>query len=218
MASEVQIYNMALSRVGIGQRVESTSERTTPAKTCAFWFPLCRDEVLRDGNWPFAQRAVALAAAAGQTFPGWQYVYGYPSGALKIQHVTDEQGVRLARSSIFAPDYVYTQVHPALFTGQPYEVALGSDGTTKVILTDQPDAYAIYTAQVTDPTVLPMDFVSALAWKLASEIALPLQAPPGAADRALNAYSAFVSRAKANGLNESQSDPERDPPSINARL
>lgn len=215
MADPTAIANMALSRIRIGSRISSLSEQTQAAKTCNFWFAHCRKALLRSLPWSFAQRSVALAASATQTFPGWSYVYGYPPRALKVNFVADEAGIRIAYSRFSASEESVATWPKTI--GVPFALALGETGTTKVILSDLANAYAFYTVDVEDVSLFPEDAASALAWSLAAEIAGPLSAASDviAEARQMAAYSVVEARGMA--LNEERPDAPPESPSISAR-
>jgi hypothetical protein len=88
-----------------------------------------------------------------------------------------------------------------------YQLASNSSGV--LIYTDQEDAIAEYTWRITNADWYPPDFVSALAWRLAPELAMALA--PGSLgsalrDKAFAYYKAALIDATAATLNEETND------------
>jgi hypothetical protein len=212
---DVDVANFALGRLKVGQMIESLDEATTPARQCNRWFAQCRNEVLRDFPWDFALMAEALAEVSEQTFPGWGYVYQYPLDCLAVREVGTEGGIRLLQASAFVSWYEYDHLpRPIRY---PFKRALKADKASQVLLTDLPNAWVFFTAEVTNLNVWPEDAISAFAWKLASEVGGPLQAQDALVTRAAQMYEAMKIRAAAASMNESRADREAEGSSILAR-
>lgn len=197
MSSTVEICNMALARIGHSERIASLEEKSKAARVCKLFFDQVRDYVLRDCDWPFAT-AYKVLADLGSPPLNWQFRYQYPNDCLKARYI-NVPGIRL-----MGEEQMIT-----------YQIAAGSNG--RVILTDMPQAELVYTLAITDPLLFDPMFVSALAWRLASEIAMPLAVEPGYASGALQAYQFEVGQAYAAALNESQKDPDIASEFIRAR-
>jgi hypothetical protein len=212
-SSEVDIYNFALSNAGISVFVGNINEASEARRVCTRWYTQCRDQVLRDFPWPFATKAVALSELS-DTFPGWEFVYQYPSDCLRAGAVMTSDGMRATNG--FALLFQDNQVVPFPIR-TPYSVALAADNSSQVILTDLEEAWLIYIARVTVVTVFQPDFVDALSWKLASRIALPLQAKVDMALAAEKSYQFAIANAWANAMNEATPDARPDSPSIAVR-
>jgi hypothetical protein len=214
MASEVEICNRALSRIGVSELIEDLLDPTVAANACNQHYASCRDEALEDFAWNFAQEVVPLALVSGVTVPGYAYVYRYPTNCLKARVVTDESGQRLpaqvCRSDIWEFDYL---THRAAFRVMSDPVTDGA----RIIVTDMADAYLWFTKRVTDPNQFTALFRSALAWKIAPEIALLMRADARLSQNAAQQYRIEVSLAQASSLNEEVHDPQPESPSIQAR-
>jgi hypothetical protein len=215
VTDQVGVYNLCLGRLGVGQAVGAPTENSVPAKTCNRFYDQCRQEVLRAFPWPFALRAEPLALVVGQTFPGWTYVYQYPSGCLTMRAVGDESGMRQVRSSILTCD-------PCQWTllqqvRQPWQPALKADGASQVLLTDIVTAWGFFTADVTNTGAWPVDFGGVVADRLAMEVGGPLQAKADLVTAAANRYAVWFSMAAATSMNEQKDDRVAESPSITAR-
>lgn len=212
MASQVGIFNMALGRLGISTVVRTLDEDSTERKICSVWYDQTLDFVQRDFPYPFTTTAAALAVSL-DTFPGWEYVYSYPSECLNILAICDETGLRQTLGYLLSfPERLAFIQRPV-----PWQIASATDGVGRVVLTDLANAYAVYTRRYDDTESMPPDFVSTFAWRLAFETGSPLKVDPQKSDRALQMYFQEKGTTAATALNESHQDPQPDSPSILAR-
>lgn len=214
MASEADISNLALGRLRVGQRINSLTDQTVPAGYCNQFFEQCRQEVLRAHPWGCSLRAEALAVVSGQTFPGWSYVYQYPTNCLMIRSVSDESGMRIAQRFLTSCDWDNFKQYAARF---PWQIALKDDNASMVVLSDVASAWAYYTVDLENVGVYPPDLVSALADRLAIEIGGPLQADTTMIDRAERRYIMSFAQASAQSMNEQRDDSRPESPSISCR-
>jgi hypothetical protein len=216
VASQVGIFNTALRHVAVDRPVASVAETSTNAITCAAFYDTTRDEVLREFNWPFARRYVALTLVGGTiTVPvtmDFQYSYRMPADCL-------------------LPRRILTGIRQETADGDnrtPFSV--GGDATGGLIYTDfqsqaanaflpaQPQLE--YTAAVIDETQFASDFTQALAAKLAYYIAPSLSSGGDSnrlGDRALQLYERMISLAEARALNGQVPDPYPDSVFIRGR-
>ena len=97
MPSDVEICNIALSRVAHSQPIASLTEKSKAAELCRMFYGPMRELVLRAFPWPFAESLVALADI-GTPAPGWAYRYRYPSECLKVRNIVDRKSTRLNSS------------------------------------------------------------------------------------------------------------------------
>lgn len=190
MSSEVQICNMALAHLGQSQFLQSLTERSKAASVCSVFYEPTRDLLLRAYDWNFARRRKTLALTSVEV-PNWQYAYRYPADCMAIRGLV-VKGQRALRSD----------------QRVPYEVA--TDGDQKLILTDLAEAEIVYTAKITNVALFDETFINALAYLLASHIAMPMVAEPALAKRCAEQAEAAASAAIASDLNERQADIEPD--------
>lgn len=201
MASEVDICNLALARLGDNATVASIDppEGSAQAEHCAHFYPVARDSLLEMHAWKFATRRVLLAQLTTDTW-NWSYAYAEPTGVLKLLAV-------LPASASSDADT------------QEYEAETDGNGTP-IILTDQEGASLRYVAHVTDTTVFSPLFVDALAWLLASYLAGPvLKGDAGAAmaKACLQSFMLALSNAKVSDANQRKVRPEHKPDWIAGR-
>lgn len=153
MASEVDICNLALARLGDDATVASIDppEGSAQAYHCARFYPMARDTMLDMHNWSFATTRARLALLDITLPDAWAYAYARPSSAVKLISVLEDGA---------SEDGV----------AQQFEHEILTDGT-RVIYTNVEDAWLRYTVRPTDPTVFSPLFVDALSMLLASHLA-----------------------------------------------
>ncbi len=216
MPSVIQICNMAIGRVAGKAQISTLNEASVAAELCSLYYEEARDSAIRDIRPRFARRAQALAAVAGQTFPGWQFVYQLPTDCLFIESVVPETGMRTSQSFPGASGFhpLLTQV-ASLSLKIPYDVSSYAGG--KTILCDLDEAWAIYFGRVEDPTLFDSGFVQALSFRLAMDLAMPLTKEPRILSMVERGYEIAKSVAREGSLSEAQEDPMPESPSILAR-
>lgn len=205
---------MALSRLRVGKFINDLSDQNTAAGICSRFMDQTRQEVLRAFPWGFATKASQLVEIADQTFPGWTYVYAYPDNCLMLRAVADEGGIRYARQSVFSSQWE-NQIQ--LGRANPFQVALKDDAASQVVLSDVPSAWAFFTVDVDGVGLMPPDFVSAWADRLAMEVGPSLQADDARITRAEQGYYLKLSMAAAQSFNESKDDVPQESASISCR-
>ena len=195
MVSVISICNMALSRLGQTDPIAALSEASEAARQCNLLFEQTRDAVLREFPWPFANRT-SLLALRTDTYPGFNYAYGYPADCLVVRRIYDEG--------------------TAGGDPWPYKIALASDGA-RVILANAEAAYIDYTGRVTDPTVFDAQFVEALTWKLAAELAMPLASGMNLREHLLKIYFSVLTSAWQSAAAEKREPVREETSYIDAR-
>ena len=160
MSTPVDICNLALARLGDEANVQSISppDGSTQAALCAQFYPIARDTLLSMRQWTFATVRAQLALLVGDTYHSpWAYAYALPNqclSVLKVLAAGAEHDVEVGGGA----------------TLQPFRVEALADGQVAV-LTNTPDAVAVYTRRVEDAGKFPPLFVDALSWLLASYLA-----------------------------------------------
>jgi len=187
MATVVSICNMALARIGISTFISSMTEASNEARVCSLFYEEARDFVLRDRPWNFAKKRVVLADA-GAPPAEWGFKYTYPSDCLKTRYIVPA-GLRNPRND------------------QRVQFEVANENGQRVIYTNQEAAELVYTYRVTDPTLFDPMFSSVLAYRVASEVAMPLSAKPDLAKAARDAYRAEIEIASGHSMDEQQEGP-----------
>lgn len=217
MATVIGICNTALSRLGIDQAIEDLNDSNARARACRLHYDQCRQQVLQDFPWNFARGVVALAELSTDPPPGFGYSYRYPTDCLEARIVTDEAGYRLRNQwehdvrtwsdwGLWSPGRVTFEV-----------MADTAVPGSRLIACDIPEAHLWYTVDVSITTQFTPLFASALAWRIAAELAGALRVDARLRQSAMQEYLWAVSQAQASSLNEAQTDRYPESPSIQVR-
>lgn len=201
MASEVDIANLALARLGDDASVASIDppEGSSQAEHCARFYPIARDSMLEHHDWSFSTRRAQLAQLSVPTY-NWQYAYARPSLALRILSVMPATA---------SPEE----------DGVQYELGNTAEGT-QIILTNLEEAVARYTVRVTDTSLFPPLFVDALAWLLAAHLAGPvIKGDVGIAEarRCAQMHAVMLTSAIRQDANQKDKPPVHTPDWIATR-
>lgn len=182
LQSPEDVVNAALTRIGYKMRITNMFDGSLAANAALNIYGQTRDELLRQSDWAFAQRNLVLtllkSAPVGGYIPGvttwssayppipWLYEYTYPADCLKVRAVK------------YIPMFVPN------FDPQPHPFGLDNDNSytpaVKVILSNVPGAFLVYTGRVTDPTTWEADFSEAMAAALGRRLMLALAGPQSA--------------------------------------
>lgn len=173
ITTPADMINLALGRIGFGDRIGSIYEGSKAAKQALDLYSQTRDELFRTGDYGFTERNVTMtlikSAPAGGYFPPnlwdgavnppppWQFEYTYPDDCLKVRSV---KPIPLFVQNFDPQPNVFAVVNDQYFTP-----------SRKVILCNVPDAMLVYTAQVTDPTRWEVDFIEEFAATLGRKLA-----------------------------------------------
>lgn len=181
MATEVSICNMALSHLGCRGRIASLSEASEEARQCALHYAPARDETLRALPWPFAAKRKALALTDETPPPDWAHSFEFPSDCL-------------------APRFIAPATRDS--APPPFEVGVSEALNRRLIHCDNSAPVLVYTARVENPSLYDPMFASALAFRLASYVAMPLTGRVETAQAFAGFFARAVDAAAAAALNE----------------
>lgn len=197
MASEVQIAKLALQHIGDRYDITAMDEASPEAEQVNLIFDDVRDMVLRSHPWKWAVKHTSPSALAG-TVPGqWDYMFTYPSDALKVLNIVDPAG---------------RDKKPLKF-----DILVNGSGT-KVIVCDVEEPEFKYIFQVTDTAQFDASFVMALSLRLAQYLAVPLTGNVELAERMRLLADAEISAAMRENANEGvEEEQTRDPDWITVR-
>lgn len=211
MATDVDIANEALGKIGTRNTIASLAENSNEAKRVNQFFAQTRDEVLQKAHWGFARavKALTLYKQAPGTpgsvstdiqwsnlypMPPWLYSYKWPetdpTNALQIQAIVPVLST-----------YSYPFI---LAAATAFEI--GSDLVAavddRVILTNQRDAIAIYTKRITNPLLFQPLFINAFSSALAGKIAGPLTGDKDLAKLMFGLANDSIMTARAEDANQ----------------
>lgn len=186
--TSTEVANMALSHLGVSQEIANIdTDSSQEARTARRFFNVALENVLRDYDWPRAQRFLDLALVEEDPTTEWAYSYRYPSDCLELRRILS--GIRNDNQDSRAP----------------YKLGNDADGT--LIYTDIEDATAQYTANV-PIGVWPSDMATSLSFRLAVYMAPRLTGgdPFKLGEKAMQMYQIEAARAYANAKNEEQNE------------
>lgn len=195
---EVTICNMALNAVGHTAFISSMDENSEEANVCRLAYPQARDEELEVTAPAWATRHARLGLLDDTTLDleevsgGWKYAYALPADALP-------NGFRSIYSGVRAP----SDDHQVRFAVE-YDAATGQ----VIVLTDQQDAEAVYTARIEDPTRFPATFARAIAERMAKDLIRGLRKDLKLIEAQRRISSEASSTAVASAARAAKPDPE----------
>lgn len=88
----------------------------------------------------------------------------------------------------------------------PWSFRINSGPTGRLVMTDLPNATALFVQQIIDPTQFAADFVDLLVWRLAKELAFSIAISNERREMAEKMYHKVLQKARARMMNEAQSD------------
>lgn len=195
MASQIDICNIALSRIN-KYSISSIDQSNEEARQCKIFWDVLRQNELRKHFWNFAMKTIALGQTT-ETRVDWGYIYSYPSDCIR-------------------PKYIFQEGLPNTIINE-YEVAISSKGHSRVICCNIQNAYLKYTYNVQDATVFDPSYANALAYLLASELAIPLTNDQNLATGNYQKYLLEIQNAKLGNAIEKEVQLPHQSSFINAR-
>jgi hypothetical protein len=153
-SSEVEICNSALNKLG-AETIISFLDATKNARLCRAQYPLLRDELLRSHPWNFAISRVELAQNSSST-PEFEFNYEY---------IIPQDVLRILRTDL-------NQV-PVGPIEQKWKIETNVAGN-RILVTDAESVKIVYIKKITDVSLFDANFVDALAWRIAADLAYPI--------------------------------------------
>lgn len=181
MTSEVQIARLALQHLGDRYDITSLNEASPEAEQVQLVFQNVRDMVLREHPWKFARKYASPAQLSGDAPGNWDYMFLYPSDALRIIRIVNPLG-----------------------DNQPpirFETARNSSDA-HVILCNESEPTLEYTQQITDPQKFDPQFITALSYRIAQYIAMPITGDRSIMSDMKSLADIEIGKAQASDANE----------------
>jgi hypothetical protein len=225
MATEVDICNLALSRIGDRANVSSISpvDGSAQSQHCARFYPMARDTMLEMHPWGFATTRLALALVGTNTTTEWDYTYQEPNDLLNVLAVLPPDAADDYSTALPAPNYFYPGAvvqGGAIYSSQPYSCEIDPLTGSGVIYSDQANAVLRYSKRVSDPQQFSPLFTDALSWLLASYLAGAIvKGSEGAqlAQTCRKAASDLLAQATMSDANQGRATPVQSTPWITGR-
>jgi hypothetical protein len=201
---QLDIVNLALNHLGMRSLSNLTGSDPSTTAANVYWEP-CRDDVLRESSWPFANVVEALdmvtttlSWSVTDNIPDWSYAYEYPANAMNIWNVFDEATIDNKQEQNY-------QVR--------YDPTLGE----KIILSDLYDPWGEYTYKITEPSKWDSKFVMAFSYRLAATMAHQLTGDASLGLKMMDLYNVILSEAKRLGHSEKVKKPPQSSSTANSR-
>lgn len=191
--TEASICNIALARIGVTHRIDSLDDATTEAQACKSIYQHVLETLLAAAPWPFATTRASLAlisddSADSSQVGGWGYTYALPAACITVLRV-------------WGGDRIPIRTHKPPFLIE-YDATSGRVLRTDMESTDDAPMQVEYVKYADNPALFPPNFRDALAWSLASDLAMALSVDDGRSNRARQMAELTTSRAAATALNE----------------
>lgn len=160
-------------------------ERTNAALNCRLFYDTCRRAVLSDHEWSFCNQYETLALSG--TAPGhWEYCYAYPADTVRVRFLFDEN------------------FDPQRDSRVPFKIAVAPDKSGKQVWTNLEEAQAAITLNIENPNLFDAQFILALSYKLAHEIALPMTRDKSKKREMYQYYMQALPQAAVSDMNEGE--------------
>lgn len=200
MPAEVDIWNLALSRINARATVAAPDEQSDEAHYCRLFYDQVRDQTLQADDWNFARYRADLALLGNCAVTDrFTYRYALPPDCLAVRVLNDR------RVNKYAPAHLRPK----------FEIAgeLDDSGAPRrVLMTDESPARIIYSSQVTQAGIFDPLFVAALSWALAAEIALPITGKQDMMVRCAQGWNGALAAARAanaiEGIDQDDAPPD----------
>lgn len=181
--SQTEIINLALGHLK-QRKITSPTEVSVQAQEAMRCYETARKETLRNHDWGFATvvkdgalDATYAASTTGLYAGEWDFAYTYPSNAIAVWHVYNENTVDKDNGELF-------------------RVLYDDTNNKKVIVTNTEYAMIEYTFDVQDTTMFDANFVTAFAWRLAYDMAPNLTGDDNIAMEMIKMFNMAISEAE----------------------
>lgn len=154
MASETEICQLALRRLGQAAHITSLTENSVYAEQAKSAYPIVRDALMERHAWDFATTTVRLQRVEGNPAGPWYFMFQVPSDCIRILAVQDD-----------GPHIDY-------WAKAPWSVEM--HGKDRVILCNLKKPVLRYVRRTTNTELFSAMFTDALAWHLAASLAGPI--------------------------------------------
>ena len=199
MTNKTEIFNDVCLLLGITPDIQDAdTDDGDNAVAFRAAYSGSRRTVLRDHPWGFANKRAVLTVI-GTAPSDWKYQYAYPADCVKAIEI--QKANRTDKPIPFK-------------VAQYYDT---DNGKVKVILTDQPEAILIYTADEDDPSLFDEQYKDALVGLIAFKCSKLRSTDKDAQERAWNAYQRAKFAATSSDGNEQVPDDGRDPDWLSGR-
>ena len=221
MSSPTDIVNMALDSIGCTTTIQSVNPPAPPnsvaAQAASRNYQTQVDAVLRSANWNCTrqQGPLALVAAAlgtpenpdGTTLPipplPWLYEYAYPADCLKLRFVIPTVATSVNSTPVMTG--VGGAYNRRAQTAIPFVPNISQDAggnDVRTILTNAPNAQAIYTRRIQNPDLWDPQLKTAIIATLAAVLVAPLNMDKALMSQKIQLAVGMITQARIADGNE----------------
>ena len=198
MAGVTELCNQALALVG-GSLIDSLQASSTESRLCNLYYPTARVAVLNSNEWTFARKRVQLdAISPAEPVPGFANTFLLPDDTLRVTKVSH------------SPDHL--DMHRVV-----YDLTVNEEGL-KIIAARESIIYIKYIFNQDNFEMFSESFVLALAYKMATLLAIPIAHSSTLKASLDTAFEAHRKEAAANDGRQLQSERIRAKQFIDVRL
>ena len=182
MATQVGICNQAINLVG-GNRIFSIDDESAEGIICKEMYDDIRDFIIEDADWVFATKRYSLTPESASPAWGYKYQFTIPPEVIRVINASD---------------------NPDRLNG---DSNLDWRREENLILCDvSTNLYIKGVIQITDESKFSKGFIQAFAYKLASNLAIPIAGSRTLHDDMVSLYSDHLETATSNDGRQGKSD------------
>lgn len=201
MASQLDICNLALLRLGQGQ-IGAMTEQSKEAQYCLKFWDADRKAALRDYAWNFAMPDPTPLTLLSETPPDFNYAYQLPADCLRALTLFNPFMLRESLAGIVDVMDAESASFANLAEQILAELVFFKIRKNRVLVTNMAEATLVYTADITDTSKYDDQFVEALSYRLAVDLALPITANPQFASTMTSLYRGSLLAARKSDAQE----------------
>lgn len=230
----INVVNRALLQIGARSNVASLDEGSTEANAAKILFQPTFESLARTAPWNCLrqQKKLSLLMAAagtnenvnGTTLPlpptPWLYAYAEPSDCLQVRFLVPS----LPNSTGTTPLTTASNTQGPWIPGQfqiPFAVAYSTDpkgNPIQIILTNQPQAQAVYTVNQPNPVIWDSLFSQAMVSSLAAFLVPALSLNLPLMEMSVKTADALITQARVRDGNEGSTSQNRNASWMDARV
>jgi hypothetical protein len=194
--SRVQIYNLALSNIGVTASIQAITQQDTKTIALNNYYSLALEQTLKDYDWNFAScyRSLALTSNANSINPAYQYEFSYPDDCICAREI----------------------VTGSKTSNIEFEVATNFLTMNRIINTNVKSGTLRYTRNVDKEAFFPPEFVMTLSWYLSFLICDGIGMSTKK-ENAMKIYTSLLNRAMTANACEGYEEKEREASWIEVR-
>jgi hypothetical protein len=206
--TSTDIANLALNEIASSNLIDSLTEQSSTAATVRAWYEPLRKALLRAAPWGCARTQRMLTqvgdSSAGTSPYPWSYKFAYPSDCVHLRYLlpTVPAGPVGPQVDVGAPPPQWQSPSRANRFLTHVEPGVGAGVYNKYIISNLPNAIAVFNLDVNNPDIWDPLFQLAMVAALASKLAMPVTGDTAIRDRMIQTAQNAINEARAASANE----------------